>query len=188
MIQREAFGNSSCCWTVALNEVSFYREHICLSRFSTLPAHKRDVMRDYSCFPIFPSTPPPPSSLTLSTLIDSSLMFDSSVLSARPPSRCRLPRRFLRSPALASAPVHHQLFAFIRRSLACLFSLFCALPNGFLPFPPQPPSQTFIKKLAAWAGQGGVPRYLLLINNIRRHVASKIFNNFTVQRPKNRLG
>lgn len=60
--------------------------------------HARVTVRDYSC-------PPPPSSLTLSTLIEFSLMFDSSVLSARPPSRCRLPRRFLPPPALASAPV-----------------------------------------------------------------------------------
>lgn len=50
----------------------------------------------------------PPLSLslslsTLSTLIDFTLMFDSFFPSAPPPSRCRLPRRFLRSAALVLA-------------------------------------------------------------------------------------
>lgn len=42
-------------------------------------------------------------SLSISTLIDFSLMFHSFFPSARPPSHCRLPLCFLRSAALASA-------------------------------------------------------------------------------------
>lgn len=98
--QREASLKCCCCRTVALNEGSFTD-----NTFAYLTSPPFLLTNVSSCTRDGPGLFLPPSSLTLSTLIEFSLMFDSSVLSARPPSRCRLPRRFLPPPALASAPV-----------------------------------------------------------------------------------
>lgn len=94
---------------------------------------------EYFYIPIFPHILLPLSfSLsisTLSTLIDFTLMFDSFFPAARPPSRCRLPRRFLRSAALASALVLAISYSLSSPTASLIYSLLCCgLPSWFLPF------------------------------------------------------